>query len=379
MYRNNKNAIQDRDKAQKKTNDSIRKASTKSKLSLLLLGLLSLAITGCVNPQSKIPEPAKQTVVNQSNRLDVIKNRGKLICGINDQLPGFSYKESDGSYSGISVDLCKAIAAALFNDPTKVEFRHLKSEDRFKAVASGKVDILSRNTTWNLSRDTSGRLDFPPTNFYDGQGLLVGNDSNINELEDLNGKSICVPRGTTSEVNLAEKMRKHGLSYTPKPFEDLNELYRSYETQDCDVATSDRSELFARRSKLTNPSAHRVLDIVISKEPLGPVIANGEPAWFDVVKWVTYAMVKAEELNITSQNIDNLEKSTNPEIRRFLGLEGNMGANLNLPNDFAKKTIKHIGNYSEIYDRNLGQPFGLARGENALWSDGGLMYSPPFR
>ncbi len=351
----------------------------KVKLSIILLGLISLTISGCGSHKSQIKKLEKQTVINQPDRLDLIKNRGKLICGINDQLPGFSYKEPDGSYSGISVDLCKAIAAALFDDPTKVEFRHLKSKERFQAVASGKVDILSRNTTWNLSRDTSGRLDFPPTNFYDGQGLLVSNDSKISKLEDLNGKSICVPRGTTSEVNLAEKMRKYGLSYTPKAFEDLNELYRSYEAQGCDAATTDRSELFARRSKLTDPNAHRVLDIVISKEPLGPVIANGEPAWFDVVKWVTYAMVKAEELEINSQNIASLKKSKKPEIRRFLGLEGNIGANLKLPTDFAERTIRHIGNYSEIYDRNLGQPFGLARGENALWSDGGLMYSPPFR
>lgn len=353
----------------------------KFRLRLVLLGLLLTTVGSCSivtnNPQeSQLPS---QSEVDRGKRLDLIKTRGKLICGINDQLPGFSLKQSDGSYSGISVDLCRAIAVALFNDPSKVEFRHLDSESRFTAVASGEVDILSRNTTWTLSRDTSLKLDFPPTNFYDGQGLLVGKDSGIEQLEDLNGKSICVSRGTTSEANLAEQMRKYNLSYSPVPFEDADVLYRTYEAKGCDAATNDRSELVARRTQLTNPEAHQVLDLVISKEPLGPVIANGEPAWYDVVTWVSYAVIKAEELGISSQNINNLANSNDPQIKRFLGIEGDLGTSLELPPDFAQKIIQQVGNYGEIYERNIGKPFGLERGANALWIDGGLLYAPPFR
>lgn len=347
-------------------------------MTTILLGLFLIATSGCTT-QDTNSKDVQQPEALRGKRLELIKNRGSLICGINDQLPGFSFKESDGSYTGISVDLCRAIAVALFDDPTKVEFRHLDPESRFTAVASGEVDILSRNTTWTLSRDTSLGLDFPPTNFYDGQGLLVAQDSEITTLEDLSGKSICVPSKTTSEANLAEQMRKYSIGYTPVVFENADELYRSYEQGGCEAATSDRSELVARRSRLTNPDAHQVLDLVFSKEPLGPVIANGEPAWFDVVTWVTYAMIKAEELKINSQNIDSFAQTKNPEIKRFLGIEADLGANLELSPDFAKRTVKKIGNYREIYERNIGQPFGLERGTNALRKDGGLMYAPPFR
>lgn len=360
----------------------LEQVTTKNKLAILAVGLVLIIIAGC-----DISNKSTQTRANQQNhlakssgkRLDIIKNRGKIICGVNNQLIGFSYKEPDGSYSGISVDLCRAIAAALFDDPTKVEFRHLESAKRFRAVTLGEVDILSRNTTWTFSRDTAGGLDFPPTNFYDGQGLLVNQGSGINQLEDLNGKSICIPIRTTTETNLAEQMRKHNIGYHPVLFEDINQLYRAYEAQKCDVATGDRSELLARLSQFQAPHAHQVLDLVISKEPLGPAIANGEPDWFDVVTWVSYAMIKAEELNINSQNIDYLNNAKNAEIRRFIGIEGNIGRTLELPNDFARRTVKHVGNYREVYERNIGKPFDLERGINALWIDGGLMYSPPFR
>lgn len=348
----------------------------------LFLGLISLILinlSGCDSANSADNTLEHQVIESQGQRLEIIKKRGKIICGINEGLLGFSYKEPDGSYSGLSVDLCKAIAAALFDDPNQVEFRHLQSKGRFRAVVSGEVDLLSRNTTWTLSRDTSGGLDFPPTNFYDGQGLLVSKASGITTIEDLSGKSICVPQGTTSQTNLVETMRKNRLGYLPLPFENTSQLYAAYEAGKCDVVTSDRSELVARRSQLREPNAHQVLDVLISKEPLGPAIANGEPAWYDVVKWVTYAMIKAEELKINSQNVDSFQDSKNPEIRRFLGLEGDMGAKLGLSNDFARRVVKHVGNYSEVYERNIGEPFHLARGTNALWQDGGLMYSPPFR
>ena len=356
----------------------------KRKSNLLLL-IFVVFLVSCTNSDryafsTDINDQEQETNNTEiNNRLNLIKKRGKLICGVNDQLPGFSYKEKDGNYSGISVDLCRAIAVAIFNDKTKVEFRHLESEKRFAAVESGQVDILSRNTTWNLSRDTSGGLDFPPTNFYDGQGLLVGVNSGIDKLEDLNGKSICVSANTTTEDNLAIQMRKRNIAYNPMKFEDKKAMYGAYESNSCSAATADRSELVARRSSLANPVAHKVLAEVISKAPLGPVIANGEPEWFDVVEWVSNAMVKAEELGINSQNVDRFAGTKNPAIQRFLGMEGDLGKNIGLSNDFAYKIVKNVGNYGEVYDRNIGKPFNLERGANNLAQSGGLIHSPPFR
>ncbi|MFM2314369.1 MAG: hypothetical protein RLZZ04_3645 [Cyanobacteriota bacterium] len=368
----------------KKSTEKLAKRSTWLFLGLILLIFINVSACGkeqisSLSSSSRSLGVEHQLRENQGQRLAIIKNRGKIICGINDQLLGFSYKKPDGSYSGISVDLCKAIATALFNDPQQVEFRHLQSQERFRAVVTGQVDLLSRNTTWTLSRDTSVGLDFPLTNFYDGQGLLVRKASGITQLEDLNGKSICVSKGTTSATNLVEAMRKHNIGYFPLLFETENQLYAAYEAKKCDAATADRSELVARRSQLKEANMHQVLDVLISKEPLGPAIANGEPAWFDVVKWVSYAMVKAEELKISSKNIDSFNDAKNPEIRRFLGMEGNIGTTLELPPDFARRIVQHVGNYGEVYERNIGKPFHLARGANALWQDGGLMYSPPFR
>jgi general L-amino acid transport system substrate-binding protein len=359
----------------------LKKSTQKSTglfLGLILL-LIIVNLSGCSRGKFNPSGVEHQLRDNQGQRLAIVKNRGKLICGINDQLLGFSYKEPDGSYSGISVDLCRAIAAALFNDPQQVEFRHLQSQERFRAVVTGQIDLLSRNTTWTLSRDTSGGLDFPPSNFYDGQGLLVRKGSGITRLEDLSGKSICVSQGSTSATNLVETMRKYNVSYFPLQFKTENQLYAAYEAKKCAAATSDRSELVARRSQLKEANIHQVLDVLISREPLGSAIANGEPVWFDVVKWVSYAMIKAEELKINSKNIDSFNDVKNPEIRRFLGMEGSLGATLELPPDFARRIIQHVGNYGEVYERNIGKPFHLARGANALWQNGGLMYSPPFR
>ena len=355
------------------------------KLNSLLL-ILVLAISCSCTDRSQIAlsdgNPAEKQIdrAGKNNRLQIIKKRGNLICGINDKLLGFSYKEKDATYSGLSVDLCKAIAAAIFGDSTKVEFRHLNSKQRFQAVSSGEVDILSRNTTWTLSRDTTEGLDFPPTNFYDGQGLLTVKDSGIKNLEDLNGKSICVAANTTSENNLAIQARKNSVVYTPLLFENAEQMFESYESGKCDVTTGDRSELIARRVNFANREAHEVLDLVFSKEPLGPVIANGEPEWFDVVEWVSYATIKAEELGINSQNVDSFGNTENPTIARFLGMgEDDLGKNIGLPKDFAAKIIKQVGNYGEIYERNIGEPFGLDRGANNLVQNGGLIYSPPFR
>jgi general L-amino acid transport system substrate-binding protein len=316
---------------------------------------------------------------SRDNRLNKVKSRGKLICGVNGQLPGFSVVNENGKYSGMDVDLCRALAAALFDNSSQVEFRNLDTQNRFLAVQSGEVDLLSRNTTWTLSRDTSVGMEFAPTTFYDGQGLLVTNASKIKDLEDLDGKSVCVLSGTTNEQNLAERMGKLGLNYTPIVFEDTDILYDAYEQGSCVAATSDRSQLIARRILLDKPNDHQVLEVVLSKEPLGPITVDDDSQWSDVVKWVVYAMIEAEELGINSRNVASFAQSQDPEIRRFLGLEGNLGQDMGLPNDFAQRIVKHVGNYGEVYDRNLGQPFGLKRGLNALWTDGGLMYAPPFR
>ncbi|WP_013322633.1 amino acid ABC transporter substrate-binding protein [Gloeothece verrucosa] len=316
----------------------------------------------------------------ETSRLDTIKARGTLICGVNGEVPGFSFVDEKGQFEGLDVDMCRAVAAALFDDPNKVEFRKLTAEQRFTAVQSGEVDILNRNTTWTLSRDTSTGMEFGPTTFYDGQGMMVTKASGITKLEDLKGKSICVLSGTTTEQNLADQMRKRGVTaYTPVASDDVDQLYAAYQEGRCEGITSDRSQLVARRSVLPKPQDHIVLDVVMSKEPLGTLVADGDSKWFDTVKWITYAVIEGEELGINSKNIANFDKSQDPNVRRFLGLEGTLGQDMGLPNDFAARVIKHVGNYGEIYERNIGKPLGLERGPNRLWTNGGLLYSPPFR
>ena len=345
------------------------------KLSSLAVAFL-LLVGGCASGSDSQENTESETT---SSRLNTVKERGNLVCGVNGELPGFSFVDENGEYSGMDVDLCRAVASALYDDPTKVEFRDLGAQERFVAVQSGEVDLLSRNTTWTLSRDTSVGMEFAPTTFYDGQGLLVTTASNIESLEDLGGRAVCVLSGTTNEQNLADRMRRLGLSYSPVVFEDVDLLYAAYEQGRCEAATSDRSQLTARRAVMGQPDNHQVLEVVLSKEPLGPLTANGDSQWFDVVKWVTYAMIQAEELGINSQNVDSFAETQDPEIRRFLGLEGNLGQDMGLPNDFARRIVKNVGNYGEVYQRNISEPFNLDRGLNALWTDGGLMYSPPFR
>ncbi|MEL6495915.1 MAG: amino acid ABC transporter substrate-binding protein [Cyanobacteria bacterium J06623_7] len=343
------------------------------KLSSLAVTFL-LLIGGCTSNKNTQEETDKVF-----SRLDTVLERGNLVCGVSGELPGFSFVNESGEYSGMDVDLCRAVASALYNDPSLVEFRNLSTQERFLAVQSGEVDILSRNTTWTLSRDTSVGMEFAPTTFYDGQGLLVSKASNVERLEDLSGKSVCVLSQTTHEQNIADRMRKLGIDYSPVVFEDNDLLYNAYEQGRCQATTSDRSQLVVRRATMSKPDEHQVLEEVLSKEPLGPVTVNGDSEWFDVVKWAMYAMIQAEELGITSENIDNFTETEDPQIKRFLGLEGNLGKEMGLPNDFAARVVRHVGNYSEVYERNIGGPFELDRGLNALWSDGGLLYSPPFR
>lgn len=337
-------------------------------LSILLV--FSVVLAGC-------SEETEET----KSRLDVIKDRGKLIGGVNADIPGFGYVASDGSYSGMDVDITTAIAAAIFGDPKAVEYRPLSAEERFIAVQTGEVDVLARNTTHTLTRDASVGLAFAPVTFYDGQGIIVRKDSGIESLADLEGARISVESGTTTELNLADQMRNLGINYEPVVFDSQDAAVAAYEQGSVDAYTTDRSGLVSRRTTLSNPDDHMILDDVLSKEPLAPSVKDGDSQWIDVVSWTVNALIQAEEYGITQDNIDSFMDSEVPEIRRFLGVEGDMGEQLGLPKDFVVQAIKAVGNYGEIYDRHLGPDtvFDLERGLNHLWTNEGLLYSPPFR
>lgn len=310
--------------------------------------------------------------------LDKVLQRGRLVCGVNGGLPGFSYLNPDGSWSGFDADYCRAVAAAVLGDPKAVEFVPLTAAQRLPAVQTGEVDVLIRNTTWTLLRDTDNRLNFAPTIFYDGQGFMVRKSAGVKDLKDLAGASICVQTGTTTELNLADTMRALNIPFTPVVFDEIDTTYNAYEQGRCDAVTSDKSQLAARRSIMKNPNDHVILEATISKEPLAPVVAHGDDQWYDVVKWVVFATFFAEEMGITSRNVDSFRESRNPDIRRFLGLEGNLGRALGLSSDWAVRVIKAVGNYGEIFDRNL-TPLGLPRGVNRPYTQGGILYAMPFR
>ena len=314
-------------------------------------------------------------------RIQTIISRGNLICGVNNVLAGFGNVDQAGNYSGFDVDFCRAVAAALFDDPDAVEFRPLTAQERFTAVQTGEVDVLIRNTTWTLSRDTSVGLDFAPITFYDGQGMMVRQDSGINSLEDMDGARVCVQTGTTTELNLADNFRALGLDFEAVVFQEADATFQAYESGQCDGFTTDKSGLVSYQTRAANPADHQILDVTMSKEPLGPSVLQGDVQWADAVRWIVFATIQAEEYGITSENLGEFEASDVPDIRRFLGAEGELGQGLGLANDFAARVIRHVGNYGEIYNRNLGPdtPFNLPRGQNALYTDGGLLYSPPFR
>jgi general L-amino acid transport system substrate-binding protein len=315
--------------------------------------------------------------------LKTVQARGKLICGVNGQLPGFSFLDPQGNFSGFDADFCRAIAAAVFGDATKVEFRPTTTQERFTVLQTGEIDVLSRNTTWSLVRDTELGLNFTVTTFYDGQGIMVPKDSGITSLKDLEGGTICVQKGTTTELNLADVMATEGINYTPAVFDDVNATYGAYAEGRCDAVTSDKSQLNSvAKGLLTNPDEHIILDATLSKEPLGPVVRHGDDQWFDIVKWVIFATFAAEQYGISSANVDEIRSSTtNPEYRRLLGLEADLGLKLGLTNDWAYNVIKLVGNYGEIYDRSLGEntPTYIPRGLNNMYTKGGVLYAPPFR
>jgi general L-amino acid transport system substrate-binding protein len=313
--------------------------------------------------------------------LQSIKQRGTLICGSNVTIEGFGIVGPQGHWMGFDVDFCRAIAAAIFNDPTKVRFTSLDAKDRFTALQSGEVDVLSRNTTWTMSRDTQLGLDFPAITYFDGQGFMVRKALGISSAKDLNGKSICVEPSTTTELNLADYFRANNMKYEVIAFGTGDETVKAYEAGRCDAFTTDISQLFAEKLKLANANDHVILPEVISKEPLGPLVRHGDDQWFDVVKWTLYAMINAEELGVSSKNVDEALKSNLPEIRRLLGVEGNFGEQLGLSKDWVVRILKQSGNYAEVFDRNLGpgSRLGISRGVNRLWTKGGIQYAPPVR
>ena len=314
---------------------------------------------------------------NHESILDKVKNRGRLVCGVHGGLSGFGFLGEDGKWNGFDADFGRAIAAAVLGDPTKVEFVPLNAAERFTALQTGEIDVLIRNTTWTLTRDAELSTDFAPPTFYDGQGFMLPKSLKIKSIKELAGASIGVTAGSTTELNLADTMRSLGIEFNPVVYEDIDTLYGSYDAGRCDVVTSDKSQLVSRRKDLKNPDDHIILDATISKEPLGPLTIHGDNKWNDAVSWVVYATFFAEEHNITQKNIKTF-KTDNPEIKRFLGETGKMGEKLGLPNDWAKQIIVAVGNYGEIFERNL-TPIGLPRGVNKPWTQGGLLYAMPFR
>ncbi|MBI2460605.1 MAG: amino acid ABC transporter substrate-binding protein [Candidatus Rokubacteria bacterium] len=317
----------------------------------------------------------------QVNILDKVKKRGKLICAVNAKLPGFGYLTPQGRYEGFDVDFCRALAAAIFSDSGRLEFVPTTAKERFTVLQTGEADVLFRNTTWTISRDTSVGLDFGPTTFYDGQGMMVTKKSGIKKLEDMKNASICVQTGTTTELNLADQFRKRGVPYKAVVFEDADATAGAYEQGRCDGFTTDISGLISRKSIMKDPGAHVILPQVMSKEPLGPAWAHGDNNWGDVVKWLVYGLVIAEEFGITSKNVDEHVNSKEPEIARMLGGDKEAPKAMGLDPKWLYNAIKQVGNYGEIFARHLGPgtPFSLERGVNDLWTKGGLIYAPPIR
>ena len=313
--------------------------------------------------------------------LDDVKSKGHVQCGVSQGLPGFSNTDDSGKWTGIDVDLCRAIAAAVFGDATKVKFTPLSAKERFTALQSGEVDVLSRNTTWTMGRDTALGLNFAGVNYYDGQGFMVPSKLGVDSALKLDGASVCTNTGTTTELNVADYFRANNMKYEVVAFEKADEVVAAYDAGRCDVYTTDRSGLAAQRLKLSNPDDHVVLPEIISKEPLGPVVRQGDDQWFNIVKWVHFAMVNAEEMGVSKANFDEKSKSNDPGIKRLLGTEGDFGSKIGLGNDWAANIIKQVGNYGEVYEANVGPntPLKLARGSNALWTKGGLQYAPPVR
>ncbi|WP_111414905.1 amino acid ABC transporter substrate-binding protein [Billgrantia lactosivorans] len=319
--------------------------------------------------------------VASADTLDDTRERGTVQCGVSDGLPGFSAPDDEGEWQGLDVDVCRAVAAAVFGDSEAVRYISLNAVERFTALQSGEVDVLSRNTTWTATRDTTLGLNFTGVTFYDGQGFLVSKDLGISSAEELDGAAICTQSGTTTELNLADYFRANGMEFDPIVFDTSEQTVGGFEAGRCDVLTSDTSQLAALRIQLSDPNNAVILPEVISKEPLGPVVRQGDDKWFNIVKWALFAMFNAEEYGITSDNVDEMRGSEDPNIARLLGEDGNYGEAMGLDADWAYNIIKQVGNYGEAYDRNVGMdsPLEIERGLNRLWTDGGIQYAPPIR
>ena len=317
----------------------------------------------------------------QAGTLEDVQSRGTLRCVVSTGIAGFAQPDASGVWGGFDIDFCRATAAAVLGDASKIEAVTSTGKTRFTKLNAGEGDVLWRNTTITFSRDVGVKLSFQGVNYYDGQGFMVNKSLGISSAKELDGASVCIQTGTTTELNLADYFSSNGMKYEPVTIETNDEARQNYEANRCDVYTTDASGLASTRSALPNPDAHMVLPEIISKEPLGPATRHGDDQWSDIITWVLNATITAEELGVTSANVDQQKSSNNPEVRRLLGVDGSQGSELGLSNDWAYQIIKQIGNYGEIFERNIGvnTPLGIARGLNALWTDGGLIYSPPFR
>jgi general L-amino acid transport system substrate-binding protein len=317
----------------------------------------------------------------QAATLEDVQAKGYLQCGVTGGVPGFSAPDANNNWSGLEVDFCRAMAAAIFNDPDAVRYTPLTSQERFTALSAGEIDVLSRTTTWTMSRDTQLGITFAGTMYYDGQGFMVRRSDGIDSALELSGAAICIESGTTTELNAADYFATNNMDYNAVVFVDQDEVVKAYEDGRCDVYTTDASALAAERSKLANPDEHVILPEIISKEPLGPVVRQGDDTWFKIARWTYFALVEAEELGVTQANVDEMLGSDNPAVKRLLGVEGDFGTALGLNKDWAYQIVKHIGNYGESFERHVGPntEIGLERGLNALWTDGGLQYAMPIR
>ncbi|NDV88094.1 transporter substrate-binding domain-containing protein [Aurantimonas aggregata] len=335
----------------------------------LLTAVLGLSIAGlAVNAAS-------------AQTLQTVKDRDNLRCGVNTGLPGFASQDDQGGWQGLDVDYCKAVAAAVFGDASKVQYSPLSAVQRFPALQNNEIDMLARNTTWTMDRDTTLGLTFAGVNYYDGQGFMVKSDLNVNSALELSGATVCVQSGTTTELNLADYFRTNNMDYNPVVIESQSDVNSAYDSGRCDVLTTDASGLAASRLEMGNADEHVILPEIISKEPLGPAVRQGDTEWFNVVKWVHYALLNAEELGVTQANVEEMLESENPEIRRLLGQDSNFGESIGVSQDWVVNVIKAVGNYGEIFERNIGvnTPLQIQRGQNALWTKGGLQYGMPIR
>ncbi len=330
---------------------------------------------------SAVAAAALVSTVANAGTIEDVKAKGFLQCGVSQGVPGFSNPDANDNWTGIDVDVCRAVAAAVLGDATKVKFSPLTAKERFTALQSGEIDMLSRNTTWTATRDTALGLNFAGVNYYDGQGFMVRKSLGVKSAFELAGAAVCTNLGTTTELNVADFFRANKMEYKLVAFEKADEVVAAYESGRCDVYTTDQSALAANRIKLSKPDDHMVLPEVISKEPLGPVVRHGDDKWLDIVKWSLYAMLNAEEMGITQANVAKMKTSDNPAVKRLLGTEGSIGKNLGVSADWAYNIISQVGNYAESFDRNVGPntSLQLQRGVNANWKDGGLMYGMPAR